>query len=160
MRSAGLPIEVLIEYMVLFQQGDETIEARKELLITQRRQLQARFKEMTKTLECLDYKIFLMNHAEAEFVQLQINYADWENDNVQSRLCYETARKHNKPVIVMEPVKGGALAAMSPEVQSILKAVNPDLSVPSWAVRCERSESMEISRISTPSNFMEPPVIS
>ena len=77
----------------------------------------------------------LTDHPEVEFVQLQINYVDWDNDSIQSRLCYETARKHNKPVIVMEPVKGGALAAMSPEVQSILKAANPDLSVASWAIR-------------------------
>jgi predicted aldo/keto reductase-like oxidoreductase len=77
----------------------------------------------------------LTKHPEAEFVQLQINYADWENEKIQSRLCYEVARKHNKPIIVMEPVKGGALATMSPEVQSLLKPANPDLSVASWAVR-------------------------
>ena len=57
MRSAGLPIEALMEYMALIQQGDETIEARKELLIGQRRQIQARLEEMKKTLERLDYKI-------------------------------------------------------------------------------------------------------
>lgn len=57
MRSAGLPIEVLIEYVGLFQKGDETIEARKELLTEQRKQLRARIEEMQKTLEHLDYKI-------------------------------------------------------------------------------------------------------
>lgn len=57
MRSAGLPIEVLIEYVGLFQQGDATIEARKELLIGQRKQLMARLDEIQKTLERLDYKI-------------------------------------------------------------------------------------------------------
>lgn len=57
MRSAGLPIEVLIEYVGLFQQGDETIEARKELLTEQRRQLIARMEDMKKTLERLNYKI-------------------------------------------------------------------------------------------------------
>ncbi|WP_094605770.1 HTH-type transcriptional regulator AdhR [Sporomusa silvacetica DSM 10669] len=57
MRSAGLPIEVLIEYVGLFQQGDETVEARKELLIEQRTQLKARMEDMKKTLERLDYKI-------------------------------------------------------------------------------------------------------
>ena len=51
-----------------------------------------------------------MPHPEMEFVQLQINYADWENPAVQSRACYEVARKHGKPVIIMEPVKGGMLA--------------------------------------------------
>lgn len=57
MRSAGLPIEVLIEYVGLFQQGDETVEARKKLLIEQRKQLIARMEDMQKTLERLDYKI-------------------------------------------------------------------------------------------------------
>jgi DNA-binding transcriptional MerR regulator len=57
MRSAGLPIEALTEYMALFQQGDATIGARKELLIRQRSQLQARLEEMKKTLERLDCKI-------------------------------------------------------------------------------------------------------
>ena len=57
MRSAGLPIEVLIEYVGLVQQGDQTIEARKEILKEQRKQLLARMKEMQKTLDLLDYKI-------------------------------------------------------------------------------------------------------
>ncbi|MDR3540293.1 MAG: MerR family transcriptional regulator [Desulfosporosinus sp.] len=57
MRSAGLPIEVLIEYVGLFQQGDTTIEARKELFIEQRKQLITRMEDMKKTLERLDYKI-------------------------------------------------------------------------------------------------------
>lgn len=59
MRGAGLPIEALLEYMTLYQKGDETIDARKELLIEQRRQLQARLEEMKKTLDRLDYKISL-----------------------------------------------------------------------------------------------------
>jgi len=57
MRGAGLPIEVLIEYVGLFQQGDTTIEARKELFIEQRKQLITRMEDMNKTLERLDYKI-------------------------------------------------------------------------------------------------------
>ncbi len=57
MRSAGLPIEVLIEYVGLFQQGDDTIDVRKELLIEQRKQLATRLEDMKKTLERLDYKI-------------------------------------------------------------------------------------------------------
>lgn len=57
MRSAGLPIEVLIEYVGLFLQGDETIKARKGLLIEQRNQLRARIEEMQKTLEYLNHKI-------------------------------------------------------------------------------------------------------
>lgn len=95
----------------------------------------------------------LTNHPEAEFVQLQINYVDWENDNIQSRLCYEIARKHNKPIIVMEPLKGGALSAMSPEVQTVLKAENPDLSVASWAVRYAASLGGIITVLSGMSNL-------
>lgn len=57
MRAAGLPIEVLIEYVDLFQKGDETAEARKEILIDQRNQLMARIEEMNKTLERLNFKI-------------------------------------------------------------------------------------------------------
>ena len=47
-----------------------------------------------------------------EFVQLQINYGDWENPAIQSRACYEMARKYGKPVIVMEPVKKGILTSL------------------------------------------------
>lgn len=57
MRGAGLPIEVLIEYVALFQQGDSTIEARKEIFLEQRRLLLQRMEDMQKTLERLDYKI-------------------------------------------------------------------------------------------------------
>ena len=77
----------------------------------------------------------LQAHPEMEFVQLQINYVDWESEGVQSRKCYEVARKYNKPVIIMEPVKGGSLATMTPEVQKLFKDANPDASIPSWAIR-------------------------
>jgi MerR family transcriptional regulator, aldehyde-responsive regulator len=63
MRSAGLPIEVLIEYVGLVQQGDHTIEARKEILIEQREQLVARMEEMQKTLDVLDNKIRVYENA-------------------------------------------------------------------------------------------------
>ena len=56
-----------------------------------------------------------------EFVQLQINYADWENSAIQSRGCYEVARKYDKPVIIMEPVKGGMLATPPESVVKLLK---------------------------------------
>lgn len=77
----------------------------------------------------------LRAHPEAEFVQLQVNYADWDDPAVQSRGCYETARRYNKPVIVMEPVKGGMLATPPESVQSVFKAVEPDSSLASWAIR-------------------------
>jgi DNA-binding transcriptional MerR regulator len=63
MRSAGLPIEVLIEYIALVQKGDRTIEARKDILIEQRELLVARMKEMQKTLDILDHKIEVYENA-------------------------------------------------------------------------------------------------
>ena len=77
----------------------------------------------------------LRAHPEAEFVQLQINYADWESFEIQSRKVYETARKHGKPVIIMEPVKGGLLANPPESVSNILKEADPDASYASWAIR-------------------------
>lgn len=77
----------------------------------------------------------LTDHPEIEYVQLQINYLDWEDDVIQSRKCYETAVRHGKPVLVMEPVKGGALVDISKEAKDILKEKEPSLSIPSWAIR-------------------------
>ncbi|MDO4544539.1 MAG: aldo/keto reductase [Bacillota bacterium] len=77
----------------------------------------------------------LQQHPEMEFVQLQINYADWDSPSVQSRACYEVARKYDKPVIVMEPVKGGMLATPPQSVVDVLKAAEPESSVASWGVR-------------------------
>ena len=77
----------------------------------------------------------LTEHPEVEFVQLQLNYLDWESPSVQSRLCYETAVRHGKKVVVMEPVKGGKLADPSPEVAQLFRSANPSASLPSWAIR-------------------------
>lgn len=77
----------------------------------------------------------LNKHPEMEFVQLQINYADWENPAIQSRACYEMARKYGKPVIIMEPVKGGMLANPPESVQEIFRSANPGASNASWAIR-------------------------
>jgi predicted aldo/keto reductase-like oxidoreductase len=77
----------------------------------------------------------LTEHPEMEFVQLQINYIDWENKNIDSRKCLEVAIKHNKAVIVMEPVKGGALANVPSDVKKLFQEYHPDKSVSSWAVR-------------------------
>ena len=63
----------------------------------------------------------LTEHPEMEFVQLQINYADWDDPMVESGRCYEAARKHGKPIILMEPVKGGLLASPPPSVEKIFK---------------------------------------
>ena len=76
MRSAGLPVEVLIEYVGLVQQGNKTIEARKEILIEQRKQLAARMKEMQKTVDLLDHKIEVYENAvlkkEKEFIGMEV----------------------------------------------------------------------------------------
>ncbi len=77
----------------------------------------------------------LTEHPETEFVQLQINYLDWDSPGIQSRLCYETARRHGVPVIVMEPVKGGTLAKIPPAAEAILREMHPDWSPASWAIR-------------------------
>jgi predicted aldo/keto reductase-like oxidoreductase len=77
----------------------------------------------------------LIKHPEMEFVQLQINYADWNNPAVQSAQCFETAKKHGKPIIIMEPVKGGLLADPMPAVAEILNEANPHASPSSWAIR-------------------------
>lgn len=77
----------------------------------------------------------LTDHPEVDFVQLQINYADWENPGVASRQCWEICRKHNKPVTIMEPVKGGALANPIQKVQDIFKEAAPEMSFASWAIR-------------------------
>lgn len=77
----------------------------------------------------------LTAHPEMDFVQLQINYADWENPAVQSRRCYEIARKYEKPIIVMEPVKGGMLATPPQSVVNILKEAEPGSSAASWGIR-------------------------
>jgi predicted aldo/keto reductase-like oxidoreductase len=85
------------------------------------------------TPELLDE--ILTAHPEVDFVQLQINYIDWENPGIQSRKCYEVARKHHVPVIVMEPCKGGNLAQVPARAEALMKAYNSNASIPSWAIR-------------------------
>ena len=77
----------------------------------------------------------LTKHPEAEFVQIQINYADWDHKFIQSRLNYETCLRHGKPVVIMEPVKGGMLATPPESVVKIFREANPDLSPAAWAIR-------------------------
>ena len=87
-----------------------------------------------RTPEVLD--TILSAHPEVDFVQLQINYIDWNSSDVQSRALYEMAHeKHGKDVVVMEPVKGGQLASLRPEQEAIFRALDPEASMASYALR-------------------------
>jgi predicted aldo/keto reductase-like oxidoreductase len=95
----------------------------------------------------------LTKHPEADFVQLQINYADWEDEVIESRKCYEAAVKHGKPIVVMEPVKGGALANLPGTAAEILKQANPNMSQASWGIRYAASLEGIITVLSGMSNL-------
>lgn len=77
----------------------------------------------------------LSEHPEMEYVQLQLNYLDWDSIGVQSHACYDVAVRHGKRVIVMEPVKGGTLAKVPAKLEAMFKEREPEMSVPSWAIR-------------------------
>ena len=77
----------------------------------------------------------LDDHPEVEFVQIQLNYADWDNPVIASGKLYEILHERNIPIIVMEPVKGGTLASPVPEILDLFNAERPGASAASWALR-------------------------
>lgn len=95
----------------------------------------------------------LKAHPEMEFVQLQINYTDWDNPSIESRKCYEVARKYNKPIIIMEPVKGGNLANPPQNILDIFKKADPKASPSSWAIRFAASLQGVVTVLSGMSNI-------
>ena len=96
--------------------------------------LDTRNYDICKKLGCFEFAM-QKEHPEVEFVQLQINYLDWENEYIQSRKCHETAVKYGKDIIVMEPVKGGMLAQIPDKAETLLKNYNAESSIASWAIR-------------------------
>lgn len=94
----------------------------------------------------------LTAHPEIEYVQIKLNYLDWNNPAVEYRLCYEVAVKHRKPVIVTEPTRCGSLINITDGAKRIFKEHNPNLSIESWAIRFAASPDNVMMVVSNMSN--------
>ncbi len=92
-------------------------------------------------------------HEHWDFVQIQFNYFDY--DFIEARKLYEILEKHNLPVIVMEPVRGGMLASLSEKANAILKEASPNSSIASWALRFVGSFKNVICVLSGMSDFSQ-----
>ena len=106
----------------------------------------------------------LVEHPEMEYVQLQINYVDWDSASVEAGKCYELCEKYGRKVMVMEPVKGGSLAQVPEEVESLFKEQSPEASPASWAIRFAASlpsvkmvlsGMSDLSQVEDNTSFME-----
>lgn len=100
----------------------------------------------------------LTQHPEIEYVQIQLNYLDWDSIAIQSRRCCEVIAEHGLPVIVMEPVKGGTLAKVPAEAERLFREMEPEMSVSSWAVRFAASQKnvfMVLSGMSTMEQLLD-----
>ena len=100
----------------------------------------------------------LTRNPDMEFVQLQINYADWESETIESRACYEVARAHGLPVVVMEPIKGGSLVKLPEAAAGVLRAADANAPLASWALRFAASlpgALTVLSGMSTPEQVRE-----
>ena len=92
-------------------------------------------------------------HPEVEYVQLQLNYLDWDSESVQSEKCLKICQKYGKKVLVMEPVKGGALVNIPEEAEKMFKDYDSHASTASWAIRFAASQKnvvMVLSGMSDP----------
>lgn len=97
----------------------------------------------------------LTQHPEIEMVQLQINYLDWNNTTIESQKCYQTAKKHKTPIVIMEPIKGGLLTQIPPQAQKELQKHHPQLSPAAWALRFTTSLDNVITVLSGMSNIQQ-----
>ena len=107
------------------------------------------FHDIADVLDCI-----LTRHPEVDLVQIQLNYLDWNNEIIQSGDCYSVCRKHKKPIVVMEPVKGGTLANIPEEAATLFNGEHPAHRAIRFAASQE-GVSLVLSGMSTPEQVRE-----